>query len=157
MDRIQSGTVLRGKVRFNGTSLGVYSDYASNVVTSHSVDQHGNLYVGVQISEGSVIYTPRGPVTASGQRSIVRIMSDGTLNWMNSIVFANVDDIYPAPDGLFYVSGTCFGETFTYHPRATISTANCLCDEIDTAGNFPIYMGKPQTILRTWDLACLRL
>lgn len=127
----------------------VRSNYQSNVVTSHTIDHDGNVYLGMQIDSGAILYTPHGSVNiTSNQRSIAKLNKNGKLEWINPLSLTNIKDIFLAPDGLLYLTGLCFGDEFRYQsyirPKSSTSTAAFIL-KVNTEGNFyGIYMGEPE-------------
>lgn len=125
----------------------VSSNKGSNLVTGHTVDNEGNVYMGLQLDAGCPITTPYGVVSVpSDQRPIARITSDGKLDWMNPVEFANVEDIFFAPDGLLYVTGTLFGSQFGYQSYVRSNSGDSgFILKVDTEGNFRgLYVGEPE-------------
>lgn len=124
----------------------IYSRYGSNVLTCHTSDDKGNLYVGLQLDYGADIYTPQGIVNVpQGKRVIARILSNGTLDWMNSVGATNLEDIFMAPDGLLYLTGLAWSKEFKYQSyQRTIQNDAAFILRISSDGNFRgAYFGEP--------------
>jgi gliding motility-associated-like protein len=125
----------------------VYSNYAANLVTSHTVDHEGNVYAALQLDGGGTIYAPAGGgVISVTQRCLAKITKDGELQWMRPMSLSNVEDIFLAPDGLLYVTGGAFTSEFHYQTYTRhISGSSAYVMKVDTDGNFHgAYFGEPQ-------------
>lgn len=135
----------------------IYSRYGSNAVTCHTSDDQGNLYVGLQIFNGTDIYTPQGIVSVPpGERIIAKILPNGAFDWMHSLGGTNLEDVFIASDGLLYLTGVAYQKEFKYQSyERTIQGETAFILKIGSDGNFHgAYFGEPTESAQTqWSAA----
>jgi hypothetical protein len=137
----------------------VYSSGARNHISTHTVDNVGNIYVALTFFAGGLIHTPSESIPGASENQLVlaRISPDGKVEWMNpfpaSVVgsiplLGNIEDISFAADGLLYVTGSVSGYEFRYqsYVRSVVRYSTYVL-KIDTKGNFRgVYVGEPEDL-----------
>ena len=91
----------------------VYSNSGQNYLMAHSMDSQGNLYAAFQ-TNGGKLSTPQGEVYLTSGSKLLRLSTDGKIDWINEMPSASVESIMVGSDGMIYLAGICNGSKFKY-------------------------------------------